>query len=126
MDVKALIVDDNFYNRDLAKIALVNAGYRVVEAQDGKEALEILSNHKFALLILELAMPEMDGVALLSHVKSRPEHQHMAVVVVTAYSHMADCVQADTDFVIHKPIDINKFVQLLGQLKQAHHVSASK
>jgi CheY-like chemotaxis protein len=115
----ALIVDDNWFNRDLSRRALKHVGFNVTEANGGREALRLLDSQQFDLMILDLAMPEMDGAQLLRTVRELSAHQKMCVVVMTANPHMVTQeIDTDTDFVMNKPINIAEFAQLAERLKQ--------
>lgn len=116
---KALVVDDNFYNRDLARLALDNVGFEVSEAENGRDALTKLQHDNFDLMVLDLAMPELDGVGVITEVRRHTRHNQMKIVVVTANAHMADSIEREADFVMYKPIDIAQFVTFLRRLKSA-------
>lgn len=117
MPNNALVVDDNFYNRDLARLALENTGYDVAEAANGIEALQMLEQNVYDLLILDLAMPELDGIGVLTELRKNPVYKGMTIVVVTAYSHLAGGIEEEVDFVLFKPVDINNFKTFLHRLK---------
>ena len=114
----ALIVDDNFYNRDLSALALKHSGYTVDEANNGLEALSILQQRHFDLLVLDLAMPEMNGTELLRQLQARDLMHNMCVIVMTANPHMAlgDVVNDHADYVLFKPIDIMEFTRFARRL----------
>ncbi len=113
----ALVADDNYYNRDLCRLALENAGYDVVDAVDGKTTLERLHERSFDLLVLDLAMPEITGVEVLQKVARQNSQQPMTMVVMTANPHMATGeVQEIADFVFYKPIDVLAFANLARRL----------
>ena|SRR5690606_8319595 len=115
----ALIVDDNYFNRDLCSLALQFVGYDVTEATNGQEAVQILDQKSFDLLILDLAMPEINGVGVIRQISNQPRHRHMSIVVMTANPHMAtDEVATTADFVMHKPIAVEEFAQLARRLAQ--------
>lgn len=116
MTNKALVVDDNYYNRDLARLALENAGFDVAEAEDGVYALQQLESKKYDLLILDLAMPRLDGLGVITQLRHNMTHKNMKIVVVTAHSHLAEVIEREADFVMYKPIDINVFVTFLKRL----------
>jgi CheY-like chemotaxis protein len=114
---KALVADDNFYNRDLCKLALEHVGYDVTEAETGLEAVNILENQSFDLLILDLAMPGLSGLGVLREIS---RDQGMSIIVMTANPHMAtEEVEKSIDFLMCKPIDINEFTSLLRRLSQS-------
>ena len=66
-----LIVDDSVSLRQVVKITLTGAGYEVLEAGDGVEALEVRQSHKANLVISDVNMPRMDGLTLLRTLKGR-------------------------------------------------------
>lgn len=115
----ALIVDDNYFNRDLCSLALQFVGYAVTEATNGQEAVQILTQNTFDLLILDLAMPEINGVGVIRQISNQSKHRQMSIVVMTANPHMAtDEVSSNADFVMHKPIAVEEFAQLARRLAQ--------
>lgn len=115
----ALVVDDNWYNRDLSTLALRHVGYQVAEAQDGLEALKLLEEHTYDLLVLDLSMPEVDGATVLRKVRGQAMHKKMLVIVMTANPHMTtDEIDGEADYVMYKPINITEFAEFVGRLKQ--------
>lgn len=113
----ALIVDDNFFNRDLCKLALEHVGYAVEEAEDGQQALNRLEDQTFDMLVLDLQMPQVDGLDVIRELAMQPRHQNMSVIVMTANAHMAtDEVEGKVDFIVYKPIDVSEFAQLAQRL----------
>ena len=113
----ALIVDDNFYNRDLCSLALTHLGITHVEAENGKEALELLEEQPFNLLLLDLAMPELDGRTLVHQITDMGLRELLTVVIITAHYHLANDIEDMVDFVMYKPIDIQQFTQFIGRLQ---------
>ena len=81
-----LVVDDEEAVRDVASISLENAGYRVLTANDGVEALEVYRIHKdeISVVCLDLMMPRMDGVDTFKRLRS--EHNRVRVVLSSGYS----------------------------------------
>ena len=113
----ALIVDDNYYNRDLCRLALEHAGYSVSEAETGLAGVNILKDQTFDLLILDLAMPELNGLGVIRQISQQPQHEAMSIVVMTANPHMAtEEVDLQVDFVLYKPIDIIDFMAFVQRL----------
>ena len=68
---KILVVDDEEAIREIMEINLVRLGYDTKLAKNAKEALELLENEKFSLIITDLKMPEMDGIELCMRIKER-------------------------------------------------------
>jgi CheY-like chemotaxis protein len=113
----ALIVDDNYFNRDLCALALEHVGYEVAHAENGLEAMHTLENRRFDLLILDLAMPELDGMGVMRQIRDRNMHGKMSIIVMTANPHMAtDELDMNADFVVYKPIDVNEFSRLAERI----------
>jgi two-component system, chemotaxis family, chemotaxis protein CheY len=79
-----LIVDDSTSLRAVVKIALVRAGYDVLEAGDGKEGLVQLDKAaKIHLIVSDVNMPNMDGITFVTHVKQHARHRFAPVVMLT-------------------------------------------
>lgn len=113
----ALVVDDNFYNRDLCRLALESAGYEVIEVDNGRGAIDLLKEKTFNLIVLDLAMPEVTGVDVLRELEPETLRRTTFIVVMTANPHMAtEEVQQQVDFVLFKPIDVQTFAQFARRL----------
>ena len=78
-----LTVDDSRTMREMLMLALSNAGYRVVQAEDGMHGLEVLKDARPDVIITDINMPRMDGLQLLAAVKAAPEWRHLPVVMIT-------------------------------------------
>lgn len=74
-----LVVDDNRSDRDLLRMILERAGYVVTEASSGQEALDAIVNTRFDLIVLDLSMPDMDGLEVLRAAKYMPKPKIIAV-----------------------------------------------
>lgn len=113
-----LIVDDNWYNRDIFRMALENAGYAITEAEDGQQALDLLKDNTYSLLVLDLQMPGIDGNDVLKQVRATDQHKNMRILVVTANPHMAtDEVDKLADHIMMKPIDVVSFARFTERLR---------
>ena len=78
-----MVVDDSRSIRQVVGLALRGEGYDVVEAGDGKEALEKLDGQKIDLIISDVNMPVMDGVTMLLEVKKHPKYKFTPVLMFT-------------------------------------------
>jgi two-component system chemotaxis response regulator CheY len=83
MAKKILIVDDSESVRMIARIALREQGYEVVEAGNGVEALKQLDVERVNLVISDVNMPEMDGITLLKQIKASAKHKFMPIIMLT-------------------------------------------
>ncbi|TXI22065.1 MAG: response regulator [Roseateles sp.] len=81
-----LIVDDSASLRQVVGIALRGAGYDVIEASDGQDALNKLTGQKVHLMISDVNMPNMDGITFVKTVKQRPAYRFTPVVMLTTES----------------------------------------
>lgn len=83
MSKTILIVDDSTSLRQVVCIALRGAGYDVIEAQDGKDALSKLDGRKIHLIISDVNMPNMDGISLVKAVKQLPAYKFTPIIMLT-------------------------------------------
>lgn len=83
MSKTILIVDDSFSLRHTLAIALKGAGYEVVEACDGKDALTKLDGRKFNLIISDVNMPNLDGIGFVKQAKALPNYRFTPVIMLT-------------------------------------------
>ena len=103
-----LVVDDNAMNRDLLTRQLVREGYSVFTAASGKEALEKLRLHDFDLILLDVMMPEMDGVQVLEHIQRDPVLSGIPAVMISALDEIdgvARCIEKGAVDYFAKPFD---------------------
>jgi len=83
MDKTILMVDDSASLRQVVSIALKGAGYDVIEACDGKDALTKLDGRKVHLIISDVNMPNMDGISLVQEVKKLPSYKFTPIIMLT-------------------------------------------
>lgn len=86
MSKTILVVDDSASVRQVVGIALKGAGYAVVEASDGQDALKKLDQQRVHLVISDVNMPNMDGLTLLKNLKSRADTKFTPVIMLTTES----------------------------------------
>ncbi|MEE9404158.1 MAG: sigma-54 dependent transcriptional regulator [Algisphaera sp.] len=127
MSTKILVVDDKQMMRDSVAATLQRAGFVVVVANGGEAALPLIARHKPAVVVTDLKMPGMDGLALLSHLaEADPD---LPVVLMTAYGSINDAVSAMKsgafDFV-QKPFEGDQLVMVVKRaVKHRQQVKAS-
>jgi two-component system chemotaxis response regulator CheY len=86
MGKTVLIVDDSASMRQLVSFALKDAGYDVITAVDGKDALEKLGGTKVDMIVTDLNMPNMDGITLIKNIRSSTANKFTPVVMLTTES----------------------------------------
>ena len=105
---RLLVVDDIADNRIILSRRLVRRGFDVVEAHGGKPALELIAQQTFDLVLLDIMMPDMDGIEVLKAIRRSHSASSLPVIMVTANGQSADTVSALTlganDYVT-KPVD---------------------
>lgn len=126
MSGRVLVVDDEPHVRLNYRVALETEGYDVVEANSGKAALEQLVDRRFGLAILDMRMPEMDGLELLA--RMRENKIGVPVVIVTAYSDVPHAVKAmklgAIDF-LQKPLRPEELRTLVADVFKRHAPQSS-
>ena len=86
MSKTILTVDDSASMREMIGFTLRNAGYSVVEAVDGKDALNKLGGAQVHLLLTDLNMPNLDGIELIRQVRALPQYKYIPIVMLTTES----------------------------------------
>jgi CheY-like chemotaxis protein len=113
-----LIVDDNEDNRELLSKRLSTSGFNIVIAEDGKQALEVLHKQVIDLVLLDIMMPEIDGITVLSRIRSDNTYDDMAIIMLTAIDIVnvaQDCLRRGANAYITKPYDMDLIKQKIRQ-----------
>jgi two-component system chemotaxis response regulator CheY len=80
------VVDDSATIRQVVSFTLKDAGFAVVEAVDGQDGLERADRQRLDLVITDLNMPRMDGIALIRGLRARPASKHVPILMLTTES----------------------------------------
>lgn len=113
---KALIVDDELHIRRLIHSALMRAGYAMVEAQNGREALERLNDERPDIVILDLGLPDRDGLELVPLIKRQSDATLVVVSARDATDQKVAALDLGADDYLTKPFDTD---ELLARLRVA-------
>jgi two-component system chemotaxis response regulator CheY len=114
-----LVVDDSSSIRTVVGTALKKEGYDVIEACDGKDALSKLTGQKINLIISDVNMPNMDGIAFVKQVKTLPNYKFTPVIMLTTESEqskMAEGKAAGAKAWILKPFQPPKLLKAVSML----------
>jgi two-component system chemotaxis response regulator CheY len=114
-----LTVDDSRTIRDMLKVTLSAAGYEVVQAEDGVEALERLAEAKPAAIVTDINMPRMDGFELIEKVRQGGDHKATPILVLTTESEpdrKARAKEAGATGWIVKPFNPEKLLEALRRV----------
>ena len=120
---RVLVADDNPVSRELIREILEDDDCELIEAGDGREALEKLREHRPDLALLDIQMPVMDGNAVVREIRSDPQLSKLPVVALTAYAMQGDREKAlalGFNSYITKPIDIPAFRAEVAELLGKH------
>ena len=113
MAPRILLIEDNEQNRYLMTFLLERAGFAVEQADTGKAGLEHAAREIFALVLLDIQLPGIDGYAVTRAFRALPGWAHVPIVACTSYSMAGDrekALDAGCDAHLEKPIDPETFV----------------
>ncbi len=109
MTRKLLIAEDDSASRELLRETLESQGYQVVAAEDGQQALDKIEAEIPDLVLLDIQMPKLDGLAVVRRLRQNPRLSSLPVIAVTAYAMRGDrekALDAGFDTYLTKPIDV--------------------
>jgi signal transduction histidine kinase/CheY-like chemotaxis protein len=119
--LRVLLAEDMPTNQKLAAYLLTKRGHVVEIAQNGREALEQVARHDYDLVLMDIQMPEMDGLQATAAIRSLadPAKAHLPIIAMTAHALKEDaerCLAAGMDAYISKPIQAEEFIELVELL----------
>jgi PAS domain S-box-containing protein len=119
--LEILLAEDNIVNQRLAARMLEKLGHRVMIAANGREALAKIDAHPFDLVLMDVQMPEMDGLAAGAAIreKERGGRTHLPIIALTAHAMSGDrqlCLDAGMDDYLPKPIDSKQLKQVISRV----------
>lgn len=103
-----LVVDDDASHRTLICDLLEEEGYRTLQAQNGKEALELLERETPMAVLLDLRMPVMSGWGLLEALKKMPSARKLPIIIISAYGFEWEAELVGASGYVSKPVDLEK------------------
>ena len=113
-----LVIDDNPQNLKLAKVILCAEGYEVKTAIDAEDALTILESFTPRLILVDVQLPGMDGLALTRQLKADPATRDIPIIAATAYAMKGDedrAIEAGCSGYITKPIDTRQLPGVIAR-----------
>ena len=114
-----LIVEDNDKNRKLVRDVLVYRGYRIAEAETGEDGVRLARELPPDLILMDIQLPGMDGIAALREIRMDPATRHVRVMAVTASAMTQDrqaIMAAGFDAYQSKPISVRAFTTAVQEL----------
>ena len=123
---RVLVVDDDRVIQQLLEVNLELEGYEVVgTASDGREALDKIAKLKPDLVILDIMMPKMDGMAVCRHLKADPETAKIPVILLSARAQdmdIRDGLDIGANAYLTKPFDPVELLDVVGRLLKGETV----
>ena len=119
MSMRILTVDDSRTMRDMLRLALLQAGFEVVQAEDGVHGLEVLEGETPDVIVTDINMPRMDGFGFIEGVRSDARHRAVPILVLTTESDIDKKTRARkagaTGWIV-KPFDPVKLVEAIHRV----------
>jgi two-component system cell cycle response regulator DivK len=114
-----MVVEDFEDNRFMMRRLLEMSGYRVLEAINGEEAVELAHRERPQLILMDLSLPQLDGLAATRRIRQHAELRDVPIVAVSAHDTAdfhADALAAGCNDYVTKPIDFDQLEALLTRL----------
>ena len=111
-----LVVDDDASHRALICDFLQELGYHTREAQNGREALDLLEGDLPGAVLLDLRMPVMSGWGLLEALKKMPRAQRVPIIIISAYGYEWEAELVGASGYVSKPVDLEKVRSTIEQV----------
>jgi len=114
-----LLAEDNIANILTMSNYLKVKGYRIVVAKNGREAIEVTQSKRIDLILMDIQMPEIDGLEAIGQIRQNPDYAETPIVAVTALTMGGDrerCLTAGADDYLAKPIQLKKLVNTIQHL----------
>ena len=119
MPKKILIAEDNPQNMKVVLMTLRPHGYTLLQATDGKEALETALKEKPDLILMDIQLPKMSGLEITRKLREIPAFTHTPIIAVTAYAMKGDkekAIEAGCDAYLPKPINTRELPGLIAEM----------
>jgi CheY-like chemotaxis protein len=119
--LKILLSEDNLVNQKLAVRILEKRGHEVVVAANGRQAIETYEREWFDLILMDVQMPEMDGIEATRYIREREKERggHIPIVAMTAHAMKGDrerCLEAGMDDYVSKPIKPEQLFSVIDEV----------
>ena len=115
--IKVLVADDSAVSRKLVELTLHEKQYSLVFAESGREALDLFAEHRPALVIVDWIMPDLTGLEICQHIRSRPQASYTYIILLTGKSEKESVVEglaAGADDYLTKPFHHEELIARVG------------
>ncbi len=129
--LKILLAEDNVVNQKLAVKVLGKQGYNVTVAANGVEAVDLFTENRFDVILMDVQMPEMDGLEATGRIRRREEGlgTHVPIIAMTAHAMKGDrekCLAAGMDAYVSKPIRPGQLMEAIDATMKQYGISFSE
>lgn len=118
--MKVLFIEDDPMNRRVVGDMLDVAGATMVEAENAELGLQLIEEQDFAVVLVDLRMPGMDGITAIRHIRARDDAKAQAPIIVvtadTAIDLRERCLEAGADEVLFKPVAMDALFEAMGRV----------
>ena len=118
--LKILVAEDNLVNQKLARKVLEKIGHTVTIANNGREAIEWCEKDKFDVVLMDLQMPEMDGLSATAEIRRRPHLANQKIYAVNAHAMTGDrekCLEIGMNGYLTKPLQLEELRKVLTEIE---------
>ncbi|MFH1416531.1 MAG: response regulator [Elusimicrobiota bacterium] len=115
---KVMIVEDNYVTVKLLRFLLEKQKFQVVSCENGKEALDCVENEKPDLILMDVMMPEIDGIEVTRRMKQNPNTSKIPIIILSALGQEMEVMrglQAGADGYVVKPFDSQALIKLVKE-----------
>ncbi len=114
-----LIAEDNQTNIDMLSDYLESYGHKILIAYNGHEAIKLTTTEKPNLILMDIQMPELDGLEAIRQIKANPELKHIPIIALTALAMPGDqekCIEAGADYYLTKPVRLKLLAETIKEI----------
>ena len=121
MSSPILVVEDNNDLQLLFKLVLESAGYQVATADNGQDALEYIAQIQPQLILMDIMMPEINGLQVTRNIRQTPNNQSLPILLVSAIDRLNDeqLQNSKANGILYKPFDIDDLISRVSELTGA-------
>jgi CheY-like chemotaxis protein len=111
-----LYIEDNVSNIVVVQRVIDSMGYQLLVAKTGQTGLELTANEKPDMILLDISLPDIDGLDIARQLRATPEQAHLPIIAVTASAMVGDrerCLDAGCNDYISKPFQVQTLVEVI-------------
>lgn len=123
-----LYIEDNYHNRRLVRKILASRGYQVIEAESGREGLDLVRSLRPPLVLLDIGLPDLDGLEVIRSIRAEEGLRHTPVIAITASAMRGDrerFLEAGCDDYLSKPIQALELIERVASYYPSEAASAA-